>query len=308
MYDIIIIGAGPAGLTAAIYSKIARKNILIFEKECYGGQIIKALEIKNYPGFLKISGEEFSSKLYDQLKNLGQDINYEKVIEIENYKDYKLVKTESGTYKAKALIIAGGAKNRKLNLPNEDRLLGNGVSYCATCDGMFFKDKVVAIYGGGNHAIDDALYLSNIANKVYLIYRNKDFKIESINLEKIKEKDNVEIILNSSIIKLNGTDKLESITIKNQKGNEKEIKTNGLFIAIGYVPVSEICKNIIDTDNLGYIISNEECKTNVEGIFCAGDIRKKSIRQLTTACSDGTIAAINAYKYVNKINSSNSKN
>jgi len=302
MFDIIIIGAGPAGMTAGIYAKQARKNVLILEKETYGGQILKADKVKNYPGFTEISGFEFATNLYNQLKELEPDIKFEEVIEIKNYDDYKEVITKKSSYKTKAIIIASGAQNRKLGLANEDNLIGKGISYCATCDGMFFKNKEIAITGGGNSAIDDALYLSNIAKKVYIIYRQKEFRIESINLSKLKEKDNVEFILNTNIVDIKGKEKLEHIIIKNNDTNEETtLNIEGLFIAIGHIPVSSMCKNIINTDEKGYIISKEDCKTNIDGIFAAGDIRIKDVRQLTTACSDGTIAALNACKYLNQI-------
>ena len=301
MYDIIIIGAGPAGMTSAIYASIARKNILLLEKSVYGGQIVSADKVKNYPGFEEISGYEYATKLYNQVKNFNPDIKFEEVLEIKNNDNFKEVITNKNSYKGKSIIIATGSKNRKLGLSNEDKLIGRGVSYCSTCDGVFYKEKTVAITGGGNNAIDDALYLSDIANKVYVIYRQKDFKIDSINLDKLKEKDNVEFILNSNIVNIKGEDKLESITIKNNETSEEtNLNIDGLFIAIGHIPVSSMCKNLIKTDEKGYIIANEDCTTNVDGIFAAGDIRIKDVRQLTTACSDGTVAALNAFKYLNK--------
>lgn len=300
MYDIIIIGAGPAGLTAALYGKQARKNILVLEKQTYGGQILKANKVKNYPGINEISGFEFSTNLYNQVKELNPDIKFEEVIEIKNYDNFKEVITQKNSYKTKSIIIAAGAENRKLGLNNEDKFIGKGISYCATCDGMFFKGKVVAITGGGNSAIDDALYLSNICKKVFIIYRQNEFKIDSINLETLRQKDNVEFILNTKITDINGIDKLESVTVENNNTNKKlDISVDGLFIAIGHIPVSSMCKNLVNTDNKGYIISNEDCTTNIDGIFVAGDIRVKKVRQLTTACSDGTIAVLNACKYLN---------
>ncbi|MBQ9072836.1 MAG: thioredoxin-disulfide reductase [Bacilli bacterium] len=302
MYDIIIIGAGPAGMTAAIYAKQARKNVLVLEKEVYGGQILKADKVKNYPGFEEISGFEYSTKLYNQIKSLDVDVKIEEVLQIKNNEKFKEIITNKNSYKTKSIIIATGAESRKLGLNNEDKLIGKGISYCATCDGMFFKNKEVAIYGGGNNAIDDALYLSNIASKVYVIYRRKDFKFDSMNLDKLKEKNNVEFVLNSNIVNINGNEKLENISIKNNDTEETiELNIDGLFIAIGRIPVSSMCDNLIDLNDKGYVISNETCKTNIEGIFVAGDIRTKEIRQLTTACSDGTVAALNSCKYLNKL-------
>lgn len=301
MYDIIIIGAGPAGMTSAIYAKQAKKNILLLEKDMYGGQILKADKIKNYPGFLEISGYEFATKLYNQIKELNIPLKIEEVISIENHEDYKIVITRKESFKCKSIIIATGAKNRKLGITNEDKLIGKGISYCSTCDGMFFKNKIIALTGGGVNAVDDALYLSNIAKKLYIIYRQENFKFDSINLEKLKEKNNVEFIFNSTITNIEGNELLTSIkVINNNTKIEKELNVSGLFIAIGHIPVSDMCKNIINTNKLGYIVAGEDCKTNIEGIFCAGDVREKEIRQLTTASSDGTVAAINACKYLNK--------
>lgn len=301
MYDIIIIGAGPAGLTAAIYARQARKSVLILEKESYGGQILKATKVKNYPGFSEISGFEFSTNLYNQAMVLEPDIKFERVIEVKNLDGKKHVITEKNEYLAKAIIIATGAESRKLGLNNEEKLIGKGISYCATCDGMFFKDKDVAVIGGGNTAIDDAMYLSDIVKKLYLIYRRKEFRIESINLDKLKNKDNVEIILDTNVVDINGEDKLNSITLKhNDSGELKELNVDALFIAAGHIPVTSMFDGLIKVDEKGYIISNEDCTTNMDGIFVAGDVRKKDIRQLTTACSDGTISALNACKYINK--------
>ena len=299
MYDIIIIGAGPAGLTAGIYAKQANKKVLILEKEIYGGQILKANSVKNYPGFYEISGYEFANKLYTQVKELDIQIKTEEVLKVNSNDNQKEIITNKGKYLSKSIIIASGGQGKKLNLPNEDNLLGKGLSYCATCDGAFFKDKVVAVYGGGNSAIASTIYLSDICKKVYLIYRQKNFRVENNEIDKLKNKENVELLFNTKIIELIGKQKLESIKLI-EDSNESNLNIDGLFIEIGYVPVSDMCKNIIDTNEKGYIIANEDCKTNVEGIFVAGDIRQKEIRQLTTACSDGTVAAINACKYISK--------
>lgn len=302
MYDIIIIGAGPAGMTAAIYACQARKKVLLLEKKVYGGQILKAEKVKNYPGFEEISGFDYSNKLYSQVKKLNPDIKFEEVISIIDKKGSKEVITPKSNYISKSIIIATGAESRKLGLNNEDKLLGKGISYCATCDGMFFKDKIVAITGGGNNAIDEAIYLSNIVKKLYVIYRRKEFRIEATNLDELKEKNNVKFIMDSNIIDIKGEDKLESITILNNTSKkESNLDIEGLFIAIGHIPVSSIFNNLINLNEKGYIISDETCKTNIDGIFVAGDIRIKDIRQLTTACSDGTIAALAACKYLSNL-------
>ena len=297
MYDILIIGAGPAGLTAAIYARRALKKVLVLESKSYGGQIINTLDIENFPLEEHISGFDFATKLYNQAKNLGTEFVFEKANEIKDLGKEKEVITSNNTYKTKTVIIATGCNNRKLGLENEDKLIGKGISYCATCDGNFYKNKVVAVVGGGNTAIDDALYLTDIASKVYLIHRKNEFRAEETSIKKLKEKSNIEFIYNSTITKLNGEESLNSIEIN----NDTTISVNGLFIAIGRVPENDNFSNIINLDNNGYIISNEECKTNIDGIFVAGDNRVKEIRQLVTATSDGAIAASFAIRYINGI-------
>lgn len=289
MYDCIIVGAGTAGLTAAIYLRRASKKVLVLEAKSYGGQIVNALKIENYPGEPNISGFEFAEKIYNQSLDLGTEILFEKVINIENNFDYKEVITSKNRYKCKAIILATGSDNRKLELENEDNLIGKGISYCATCDGNFYKDKIVAVIGGGKTAIEDALYLSDIASKVYLIHRR--------DLDKI-DKENIETISNSNIVKINGDNKLGSIDIKNKDGKITNIKIDGLFIAIGRIPENQNFAKLINLDEKGYIISNEECNTNVPGIFVAGDARTKKVRQLVTAAGDGAIAATEVLKYI----------
>ena len=299
MYDIIIIGAGTAGLTAGIYARRSNKKVLILEANAPGGQIIKAANIENYPGEANISGVDFANKIYNQTQDLGAEIVFEKVIDIKNYDDHKEVVTNNNTYSSKALIIATGSENRKLGLDNEKELIGKGVSYCASCDGAFFKEKDVAVIGGGDTALDDALYLSGVAHKVYLIHRNESFRGEISELEQIKSKENVEIITNTNVTKLNGKDILESIEIVDKDGNQKTISVSGIFIAVGMIPENENFSKLIDMDDKGYIISGEDCHTNIEGIYTAGDNRTKQVRQLVTAASDGANAAIEAIKYIN---------
>ncbi len=297
MYDIIIIGAGPAGLTSAIYGERAGKKTLVLESLSYGGKIINALLVKNYPGIKEISGFDFATNLYEQAIELGSQIKYEKVIGIKDNGESKFVITNENEYECMAIIIATGVQNRKLLLDREDELLGKGISYCATCDGAFYKDKVCAVVGGGNVSIDDALFLSNYCKKVYVIYRKEKLRAESILVDRLKTKDNVEFIYNSNVIKLNGKDKLESIDILNNVTNERNnLIIDGLFIAIGQVPDNRAFSNLVKLDDNGYIITDNECHTNIKGIYAAGDTRVKSIRQLTTASSDGTIAALTAVK------------
>ena len=299
MYDIIIIGAGPAGLTAAIYGKRASKNVLVLEAKSYGGQIINTPKIENYPVAPNISGFEFATNLYNQVKDLGVSINFEKAIKINDKGNYKEVITNKNTYETKTIIIATGSKSKKLGLDGEDSLIGKGISYCATCDGAFYKDKVVAVVGGGNTAIEDALYLSNIASKVYLIHRRDTFRAEETLVEELKSKDNVEFIYNSEVTKINKADKITSIEVTDKENNVNTLEVSGLFVAIGRNPENEIFKDLINQDEYGYIISREDCHTNIDGIYVAGDNRKKDVRQLVTATSDGAIAATEAIKYIN---------
>ena len=287
MYDIIIIGAGPSGMSAALYALRANKKVLLLEKECFGGQIINASNIENYPALPNVSGYDFATNLYNQIKSLGVILKYEEVLEVT---DKKEVITTKDTYKGKNIIIATGLKKRKLNLENEDKLLGSGISYCATCDGNFYKNKNVAVVGGGNTALEDALYLSNIASKVYLIHRRDNFRGEKKLISEVKEKNNIELILNSNITKIIGEDKLNSIEITDNRNNISRLKIDGLFIAIGNIPDNNRFKNIIDLDENGYIIANANLKTKTDNIYVAGDTTVKTLRQLVTATSDGAIA------------------
>lgn len=300
MYDIIIVGAGPAGLTAAIYGRRALKSVLVLEALSYGGQIINTLDIENYPAAAHISGFDFATNLYNQVKELGAKVKFEKVTNITDMGDIKKVATAKNEYEAKTIILATGADNRKLGLENEDSLIGKGISYCATCDGNFFKGKDVAVVGGGNTALEDTLYLTDLVNKVYLIHRRDEFRGDPTIVEKLKEKDNVEFVYNSNVTKLISNDKLEAIEVTNKDGPKKEIKVSALFVAIGKVPENENFKNLISLDDSGYIIASEDCHTNIEGIFVAGDNRVKELRQLVTATSDGAIAATEAVKYINR--------
>lgn len=300
MFDIIIVGAGPSGLTSAIYGRCAGKSVLVLEKLMYGGQIINTLDIENYPLALHMSGADFANKIYEQAKELGANIKFEEVLKINNCDNYKDVVTNKETYRGKTVIIATGRVNRKLSIANEDRLVGKGVSYCATCDGNFYKGKNVAVVGGGNTALEDALYLSKICNKVYLIHRREDFRGEDKTLSLLKITKNVVLVLNSSVTSLNGEDKLNSIEITNKDGVKKIIEVDGIFIAIGQTPVNDNFKDLLNTDNEGYIVANETL-TNVAGIFVAGDARKKEVFQLVTAVSDGAVAALEAVKYINSL-------
>ena len=301
MYDIIVIGAGPAGLTSAIYARRANKKVLVFEAKNYGGQIINTLDIENYPVEEHISGFDFATRLYNQAKNLGAEIIFEKVVDINDLGEEKEIITTKNTYKTKTLIIATGSENRKLGLPNEDDLVGKGISYCATCDGAFYKGKTVAVVGGGNTALEDALYLTDLVEKVYLIHRRDEFRGEESTVNLLKEKNNIEFIYNSNVTKLNASKRLDSIEITNNNGDTRTLNIDGLFIAVGRTPENQNFAKLINLDKTGYVIANENCHTNIPGIFVAGDNRVKKLRQLVTATSDGAIAAVEAIKYVNNI-------
>ena len=280
MYDIIIIGAGPSGLTSAIYALRANKKVKVLESKCYGGQIINASCILNYPGIKSISGFDYATVLFEQASAMGMEFEVEEVIKIEKGKVF----TKSNTYLTKSIIIATGCTNKKLGF--EDKFIGRGVSYCATCDGNFYKNKKVAVVGGGNTALEDALQLSDIAEYVYLIHRRDTFKGEERYVDELKKRSNVEFILDSNVTSINGDSVIDSITIN----NDKKILVDGLFIAIGQTPNSSIFKGLIDMDSYGYILS-DGVVTNIDSIYVAGDVRKKELRQLTTAVSDGALAA-----------------
>ena len=293
MYDIIIVGAGPAGLTAALYALRANKKVLVLEAKTYGGQILKATTVENYPGIETISGYDFATTLFNQVKKLGAIIKFETVLNVT--KEKKVI-TNSNEYTGKSIILATGAENRKLNIDGEKELIGKGISYCASCDGNLYKGKIVAVNGGGNSALEDALYLSNIAKNVYIIHRRDEFKGEDKIVEELKNKENVIFRLNSHIEKINGSNKLESIDIITNNNDVENIKIDGLFIAIGQEPKNQIFENIVDLDDKGYFVSNDGLHTKIDGIYIAGDARKKDLRQLTTAVSDGSIAATTAIK------------
>ena len=300
MIDVIIVGAGPAGLSAAIYVERSGKHAVCFEKLTVGGQIVNTPDIANYPGIKNISGFEFSMGLYEQATELGAEVIYDRVSGIEKKDNTFKVTTDSGKeYEAKAVILATGAKNRHLGLDKEEELTGRGVSYCATCDGAFFKGKDVAVNGGGNTALEDALFLTNYCNKVYIIHRRDEFRGEPQNLEAVKKKENIEFVLNSTISELKGDKALEAVVVRNKETQEeKEIPVSGLFIAIGQEPDNGDFSLVADLDKGGYIVADEKCLTKTLGIFVAGDCRTKDVRQLTTAASDGAVAALAACSYI----------
>ena len=299
MYDIIVVGAGTAGLSAAIYGVRAGKKVLVLEEKSYGGQIINTPEVENYPGIKNISGFEFATNLYEQAKELGAEIAYERVKQILDGEDKKQVITGEKTYEAKSVIIATGAKNRPLGVDREREFIGAGVSYCATCDGMFFRGKDVAVVGGGNTALEDATFLSNYCNKVYLIHRRDEFRGDEHSVNRLKQKENVEFVMESRVTALAGEGRLDAITVEHiPTGELRNISVAGLFVAIGQMPDNEAFRELIDVDVAGYICATEDCKTKVPGVFTAGDCRTKTVRQLTTAAADGAVAALAACEYI----------
>lgn len=304
MYDVIIIGAGTAGLSAAIYALRFGKSVLILEKSYCGGQIVNALEIENYPAIKKISGQDFASVLYEQVTALGADIKYEKAVSINIDNKYqKNVITENNQYSGKSIIIASGLKKRRLNIENEDKFIGRGISYCAACDGNFYREKTVAVVGGGNTALMDSLILSGYCERVYLIHRRKELKGENILAEKLKRKENISYMLNCTVTSINGSEKLESISVtSNDSKIQNDVKISGLFIAIGQIPDNQCFADILKLDCEGYIITDDNCQTSERGIFAAGDCRKNDIKQLTTAAADGATAGLKICEYLNGLN------
>ncbi len=297
MYDVIIVGAGPAGLTAGIYCARANLKTIIFEKENIGGQISSSPLVKNFPGFKSISGVELANNFYEQAQELGVDIEIEEVLDIIPGEINKVI-TDCGEYKSRAVIVATGAKYRLLGLPNEENLIGKGISFCTSCDGAFFKGKDVAVIGGANTAVTNAIYMSNVAKKVYLIYRGPKLKCESILLDNLKNKENIEIIYNANVKEIIGEDELEKIII-DINGERREIKLDGMFISIGMDAQTDFVKELLPLSEQNYILS-DDCSTLKSGIFVAGDCRHKSVRQLTTAVSDGAVAASYAIKYLGR--------
>lgn len=289
MFDLIITGAGPAGLTSAIYAKRAGLSVKVFEELTPGGQAAVTPEIENYPGMKKISGSDFAISLFEQATELGAEIEFEKVLKIENADGCKKVITEGGEYFSKAVIIANGAKRRLLEIPGENELSGRGVSYCATCDGAFFKDKTVAVIGGGNTALEDALYLANICEKVYLVHRRNEFRAVKNLVDRVVSNGKIEVLYSHKPTEIKGENKVSVIVLQNGE-KEKDLAVDGVFVAIGLKPDNERFSDIVDLED-GYIKAGEDCKTSCQGIFAAGDTRTKSLRQIVTATSDGAVAA-----------------
>ena len=272
MYDMIIVGAGTAGLTAGIYALRSGVKPLILECEAMGGQITLSPCVENYPGIAKISGMEFADGLMAQLTNLGGEVTYGRVISAQK--------------------VASGAAHRHLGIDREQELIGRGVSYCAVCDGPFFKEKTAAVVGGGSAALQDALYLAGICSKVYLIHRRDTFRAEKSLIDQVMAAENIECVMESRVTALIGEKKLTELEVTNLSGEKKTLVADGLFVAIGMEPHNEVFRDLVDLDEAGYVIAGENCKTRTPGVYAAGDCRTKTVRQLTTAAADGTVCGL----------------
>ena len=302
IYDIAIIGAGPAGLSAAIYGQRAGLKTVTFEANIHGGQIVNTPEVENYPALGKVSGVEYAMNLYNQATGFGAEIQYKGVTDVNLDGEIKTLKcTDGSEYQAKSVIIATGVTRRKLDIPGEDEFLGAGVSYCATCDGLFFKDKVATVIGGGNTALEDAVYLASVCEKVYLVHRRDSFRGDRHEVEKVLNNPKIEVVYDTIPLEITGNEgKVDTLKVKNVKTEEvSEIATSAVFVAVGLIPQNDMFKGQVEMVD-GYISSDESCHTNIPGVFVAGDTRNKTLRQLVTATSDGAIAGTAASQYVNK--------
>lgn len=299
MFDIAIIGGGTAGLTAAIYGQRAGKRTVVFEGLNFGGQIVNSPNVENYPGLESISGSQYSMNLLNQALKLGTETISEKVKEIREEEGIKIIVTDAKEYPCKSVIIATGVAHRHLGIEKEDKLVGSGVSYCATCDGAFFRGRDVAVIGGGNTALQDAAFLANYCNKVYVVHRREEFRGESRLVNALKEKENVEFVLNAVVKDIIGEFMVEGVLLHDKKEEKDfQIPVAGVFVAIGQIPQNEIFDGVVKLDEYGFILASEDCMTSHSGIFAAGDCRTKEVRQLTTAAADGSVAALEACKYL----------
>lgn len=300
IYDMIIIGCGPAGMTAGIYAKRAGLSVLVVEGNfVWGGQIVNTYEVDNYPGLPGISGIDLAEKMLDHMKSFGVETVRGKVLSLSLDGDLKIIHTKKAEYRAKTVIIASGAKHRKLEVPGEEELTGMGVSYCVTCDGAFYKEKTVAVVGGGDVAVEDALLLADVCKKVYVIHRRDQLRAASILQKHLYKKENVELWWDSEVVEICGEEGVEYITVKNNKsGIYQEVQVDGIFVAIGTVPDTDFVKSLLTLDDGGYIVAGEDGKTNIPGVYAAGDIRTKLLRQIITAAADGANCVCSAERYL----------
>jgi thioredoxin reductase (NADPH) len=298
-YDIVIIGAGPAGLAAGLYASRARRSTLIIERNVTGGQIALTSDIENYPGIDTINGFDLGQAMQQQAEKYGAEMAFANVTSIEPQEGSHLVTTDDGEYLAKALIVTAGADYNKLGVPGEERLTGHGVSYCGTCDAAFFKDQEVAVVGGGDAAMDEGIFVSRYASKVHVIHRRDELRASAVLQERAFANEKMEFIWDTVVESIDGEDQVESVHLRNVKTNEeRDFPVSGVFIFIGQTPNSSIVKGLLDTDAGGHVIVNEWMETNVPGIFAAGDIRNNSARQVVSSAGDGATAAIRADHYV----------
>ncbi|MBE6553173.1 MAG: thioredoxin-disulfide reductase [Ruminococcaceae bacterium] len=299
-YDMIVVGAGPAGMTAALYALRAGKSLLLIEGQAYGGQIVQSQKVENYPGAPDISGWELAEQMMNQIRALGVKLVAGNVTGIEKNADGDfLVKTDADSYEARTVILATGVGHRKLGVAGEEALIGRGVSFCATCDGMFFRRREVAVVGGGNTAVQDALVLSELCAKVYLIHRRDGFRAEERLMERLRNTENVTLLTNTVVSEMKGDGRLESLLLRNVKTDAtRELFVAGVFEAVGNLPRNAAFSDLVALDPDGYIVTDRDCRTSCEGIFAAGDCCQKAVRQLTTATADGTVAALSAIEYL----------
>lgn len=304
IWDVIIAGAGPAGMTAAVYTSRANLSTLMIERGMPGGQMANTEDVENYPGYESILGPDLSTKMFEHAKKFGAEYAYGEIKQIINEEPYKIVDCGNKKYKAKAVIITTGAQHRNLNIPGEKELSGRGVSYCAVCDGAFFKGKELVVIGGGDSAVEEGVYLTRFASKVTLIHRREELRAQKILQQRAFDNEKMEFIWNHVPKEIKGTDgKVSSITIENvNTGEQRDFKTDGIFIYVGLVPLSEPFKSLGITNKNGYIETNELMETRIPGIFAAGDIREKMLRQIVTATGDGSIAAQSAQHYIEELN------
>lgn len=302
MLDVIIIGGGPAGFTAALYTSRAKLDTLLLERAYYGGQMAIASEMENYPGLESVSGSEVADRMARQAAKFGTKMVMEEVLEVRLDTPVKVVKTDKNTYEARTVILCMGASPRRLGLPNEQQLIGSGVSYCATCDGAFFKDRDVAVVGGGDTAAEDVIYLSRFCRRIYLIHRRDKLRVTKILEDLIFNTANVSIIWDTVVEEIFGDLNVTGLGLKNLKTGEKTVlDVSGIFVAIGYSPNTALVKGQVELTDYGYIKTDEKMQTNLEGVYAAGDIREKQLRQVVTAASDGAEAAHSAEKYISKM-------
>lgn len=295
LYDILILGGGPAGLTAALYAKRAGVSVLVLEKTIYGGQVINTPTVENYPGIPTITGVDLAMALHDQVTGLGVEVRLEEPVSYRLDTDPKVVTTARGSYEAKTVILANGVKRRRLGCPGEERLAGRGVSYCATCDGAFFAGKVTAIVGGGNTALEDALFLSNHCSAVHLIHRRDSFRGSAILAQAVQKRENIVLHYDTVVEEIRGEDKVSGLALKNVKtGEETSLPVDGVFVAVGLMPDNGPFAGQVELDEAGYIKAGEDCRTSQPGVYAAGDTRTKAVRQIVTAAADGAVAALGA--------------